>query len=97
MGNVIREIEYKGFDGLWKFKTTEDTIEVEKDEEIRVYNLTDIIKVEHDTDYVTLQIFGGGFYQVKFEEGNFLVIDEFDKNDEFVDTIGSHIFGEEEE
>ena len=96
MGNVIREIEYKGFDGLWKFKTTEDTIEVEKDEERRVYDLTDIIKVEHDTDIVTLQIFGGGFYQVKFEENSFLVIDEFDKDSDFVNSIGSHVFGEEE-
>ena len=36
----------------------------------------------------------GGFYQVKFEENNFLVIDEFDDEDEFVDTIANYVFNE---
>jgi len=96
MGNPIREIEYKGFDDTWKLEVKEDSIEVTKSEETRIYDLSDIVKVEHDTDYVTLTKFGGGYYQVKFEEGNFLVIDEFDKDDEFVDSVASYVFGEDE-
>ena len=95
MGNIIREIEYKGFDGTWKLEVKEDTIEVTKSEETRIYDLSDIVKVEHDTEYVTLTKFGGGSYQVKFEVDDFLVIDEFDKDDEFVDSIASYVFGKE--
>jgi hypothetical protein len=95
MSNPVREIEYNGFDGLWKLDVKYDAILVIKDSEHRIYDLDDITKVEHDTEYVWLYKYGGGFYQVKFEVGNFLVIDEFDSNDEFVGSVGSHVFGEE--
>jgi hypothetical protein len=96
MSNVKREIEYNGFDGVWKMEITFDhKIVVTKDDESREYQLPPIVKIEHDTEYVFLELENNNSIQVKFEIDNFLVIDEFDKEGEWVDSIGSHVFGEE--
>lgn len=96
MSNPTREIEYHGFDGKWELIVNADSILVKKDGEERIYDLDDIVKVEHDTEYVWLYKYGSdGFYQVKFEINSFLVIDKFDADGEFEDSIGSHVFGEE--
>ena len=92
--NINIELEYNSLDGLWKLNVENDKVSVIHKEELREYDLTDIIKVEHDTDYVHLRLYGGEFYQVKFEENSFLVIDKFNKDGEHIDTIGSHVFGE---
>lgn len=96
MSNCItKQIEYKGFDGLWKLDINYDTIVIKKNGQHRIYPLNDITKVEHDNEYVFLSKYGGGFYQLKFEHDNFLVIDEFDEDGDHVDSIGSHVFEEE--
>ena len=54
-----------------------------------------IERAEHDGDeYVMLYHKDGSYTAVKFEEDNFLVIDKFDEDDEHIDIIGSHVFGE---
>lgn len=89
MNNIAR-VNYEG----WKLMVNYESIIVQKDGEHRVYDLNDIQDTMHEDEYVTLSKDDGGFYQVKFEVDNFLVIDEFDKDGEFFDTIGSHVFGE---
>ncbi len=83
-------IEYNG----WTLIINEETILVKKDGEHRMYDLDEIVEVEHEDEYVTLRLADGGFYQVKFEDDNFLVIDLYDNEGEFIDTIGNHVFGE---
>tara|TARA_Y100001938_G_scaffold150802_1_gene243523 strand:- start:4992 stop:5261 length:270 start_codon:yes stop_codon:yes gene_type:complete len=83
-------IKYEG----WKLSVDDNSIEVSKDGEHRIYNLNDIQDTLHEDEYVILKKDDGGFYQVKFEENNFLVIDEFDEYDEFVDSIANYVFNE---
>ena len=89
MNNTAR-VEYNG----WKLMVNFETIIVQKNGEHRIYDLNDIQDTMHEDEYVTLRMDDGGFYQVKFEEDNFLVIDLYDNEGEFVDTIGNHVFGE---
>lgn len=96
--NVKREIEYNGFDGLWNAEITYDhKIIVSKSGESREYQLPIITKIEHDVEYVFLTTENNDSIQVKFEIDSFLVIDKFDKDGEFLDTIGSYVFGEGDE
>ncbi len=88
--NNLAKVNYEG----WKLLVNYETIIVQKDGEHRTYDLNDIQDTMHEDEYVTLKKDDGGFYQVKFEEGNFLVIDEYDEEDEFVNSVGSHVFGE---
>ena len=83
-------IKYEG----WELSVDDNSIEVSKDGEHRVYDLDGIESVVHSSDYVILDRGTNGFYQVKFEEENFLVIDEFDYNHEFVDSIANYVFNE---
>ena len=83
-------IKYEG----WKLSVDDNSIEVSKDGEHRIYNLNDIQDTLHEDEYVILKKDDGGFYQVKFGENNFLVIDEFDEYDEFVDSIANYVFNE---
>lgn len=87
MNNTAR-VEYKG----WKLMVNFETIIVQKNGEHRVYDLNDIQDTMHEDEYVTLKKDDGGFYQVKFEVDDFLVIDEYDNEGEFVGSIGSHVF-----
>ena len=91
---TIGEFKHTNQDGDWFITVGYQDILVMKDSEKRFYDL-DIDSYEHEGDYLFLYKEDGGFYQVKFEIGNFLVIDEFDVNGEFIDSIGSHVFGEE--
>ena len=88
--NNLSEIKYEG----WKLSVDDNSIEVSKDGEHRIYGLNDIQDTLLEDEYVILKKDDGGFYQVKFEENNFLVIDEFDDEDEFVDTIANYVFNE---
>ena len=88
--NNLANVSYEG----WKLTVDEESVTVEKDGEHRIYDLNDIQDTMHEDEYVTLRMDDGGFYQVKFEEDNFLVIDLYDNEGEFVDTIGNHVFGE---
>lgn len=87
MNNTGR-VEYNG----WKLLVNFETIIVQRNGEHRIYDLNDIQDILHEDEYVTLKKDDGGFYSVKFEEDDFLVIDEYDNEGEFVDTIGSHVF-----
>ena len=83
-------IKYKG----WELVVNDVSVVVSKDGEHRVYDLDGIEGVIHSNDYVILDRCTNGFYQVKFEEDNFLVIDEFDEYHEFVDSIANYVFNE---
>jgi len=83
-------IKYKG----WELVVNDVSVVVSKDGEHRVYDLDGIEGVIHSNDYVILDRGTNGFYQVKFEENNFLVIDEFDEYHEFVDSIANYVFNE---
>jgi len=90
--NPQREIQWEG----WELNIHNHSIEVTKLGESREYNFNDIVKVEHNYEYVFLSKYGSGnVIQIKFEIDNFLVIDEFDKYGEHLGSIGSHVFGEE--
>tara|TARA_R110000772_G_scaffold47429_2_gene108415 strand:+ start:213 stop:479 length:267 start_codon:yes stop_codon:yes gene_type:complete len=88
----MKTIKHKG----WKLQVnSNELITVTKLGESREYDVEPIERVGHDDDdYVMLYHSDGSFTQVKFEEDDFLVIDKFDEDDEHVDTIGSHVFGE---
>jgi hypothetical protein len=90
----MRTIEY----GEWKLQVnSNELITVTKHTESREYDIPEIIEVQHEGSYVFLQHEDAEFTQVKFEDEDFLVIDKFDKDGEFVDSIGSHVFGEGDE
>ena len=71
----IENVKYKG----WELVVNDVSVVVSKDGEHRIYDLDGIESVVHSNDYVILDRGTNGFYQVKFEENNFLVIDEFDE------------------
>lgn len=87
MNNTGR-VEYNG----WKLLVNFETIIVQRNGEHRIYDLNDIQDILHEDEYVFLKKDDGGFYSVKFEEDDFLVIDEFDNENEFVKSIGCHVF-----
>jgi hypothetical protein len=94
--NIRQEINYKGFNNeYWKMLVTFDNeITVICNGEKRTYKLNDIVHIEHDNDYVTITHPDNSFTQIKFELDNFLVIDLFDADSEYIETIGSYVFGE---
>jgi|TARA_R110000822_G_scaffold213107_11_gene348474 hypothetical protein len=69
-------------------------IRVNRKGEDRLYAIGNISRIEQQAEYVFLYLTNGGFIQVKFEVSDFLVIDEFDENGEFVDSVGNWVFGE---
>lgn len=83
--------EYQG----WKLDVNYDSILVMKDGEHRIYDIEYVNESRQEDEYVYLYKEDGGWYQVKFEEGNFLVIDEFDEEGLFEKEIGAYVFGEE--
>ena len=97
MNNINRKLAYTSLENdLWIFESKDETIEVTLNGETKVYDIKDINKIEHDCEYIFLYVYGTGeFYQLKFEENQYLVIDKFDSEGEHIDTIGSHVFGEE--
>lgn len=88
---VVNNINWNG----WKLIVNDVSILILKDGEHRIYDLENITKLEHEGQYCFLHQPNGNFYQLKFEDGNFLVIDLFDKDGEFISEFGSHVFGEE--
>lgn len=92
--SVRREFDYAGWKATLSF---DDELTVTKVGETRVYDLPRVTKIEHNLEYIFLTHDGGVFTQVKFEEGDFLVIDRFDKDGDHIDSVGSHVFGEDEE
>ena len=93
MNAISTRLEYDG----WKLIISFETIIIQKNGEHRVYDIEDIEEVKTEKkcpEYVYLHRADGSYYQVKFDEDNFLVIDLFDKDNEFIDSIGSHVFPE---
>jgi len=79
----------------WQFTLYNNgTILIVLNGENRLYDIGEVVKVEQENDYVFLYHSNGDFTQVKFEEGNFLVIDKFTSEGEFIDSVGSWVFGE---
>ena len=96
--NIRRVITYEGFNyERWVLSVLFDnSIAVVCNGERRVYKLDDIVHIEHHIEYVTLTHPDNTFTQVKFEIDNFLVIDLFNKDSEHIESIGCHVFGEDE-
>jgi hypothetical protein len=94
VNSIRREIEYTGFDGVWKMLITNDNnIIVIKDDECREYSLPSTpTSIEHDCEYVTLTFEDGSFYQCKFEVNSFFVGDKFDSDEEHVESFANHEF-----
>ena len=95
MSNIKRNIEYKDLqDNKWALILNDPGIEIQCHGEARTYEIDDIINLEHDGEYVFLYEFSiRDFYQVKFEEDKYLVIDKFTEKGEYLRSIGSHVFG----
>jgi len=96
MNSIKRHIEYKDLQGnLWDLMVNDTDIEISCNGEARTYEINDINAIDHDHEYVFLYEYGTkSFYQVKFEENKFLVIDKFDVDGNHEESIGSHVFGE---
>lgn len=90
--NVRREFDYAECKASLNF---DNEFTVTKLKETRVYDLDVVTKIEHNLEYVFLTHEYNSFTQIKFEEGDFLVLDKFDVDVKFIDSIGSHVFGEE--
>lgn len=96
--SIRRTIEYKGFDGFWEMNVNWDnTVDVRfNDSYWRTYDVfvknDKIVKIEHDTEYVTLTEEDGCFIQFKFEIDGGIVADAFYKNGEFMDTLACYSF-----
>ena len=91
MNAISTRLEYDG----WKLIISFETIIIQKNGEHRVYDIEDIEEVKTEKEcpeYVYLTRADGSYYQVKFDVDNFLVIDIFDKDNEFIDSIGSYVF-----
>ncbi|GAG93729.1 unnamed protein product [marine sediment metagenome] len=83
----------------WKINinVTMGDIDVFCCDEQRGYQIPEQIeKLEQKDEYVYVYVSGGDFYQFKFEEGNFLVGDKFDKDSIYLESFSCHVFGEEE-
>ena len=63
--------------------------------EIREYSLPEVVKIDINREYVYLEKLDNSYYVLKFEEGNFLVIDEYNEEGIHLDSIACHVFGEE--
>lgn len=62
----------------------------------RTYNIVEEIeKVEHSNEYVYIYVEGGDYYQFKFEDGDFIVGDKFDSDDELIEEFAHYILGED--
>ena len=91
MNAITTRLEYDG----WKLMVNFETIIIQKNGEYRTYDINDIEEVKTEKEYpeyVYLHRADGSYYQVKFDVDNFLVIDLFDKDNEFIDSIGSYVF-----
>ena len=92
---LLGQFTYTNQDGNWDVTIERNDICINKDGEIRIYDLKTIESANQLEEYLYLHCEDGDFYQVKFEEGNFLVIDLFDKDSEYIDSVGNFVFGEE--
>mgnify|MGYP000645514439 CR=1 FL=1 len=95
MNNKFPDIKYKSHEGMWVLRVNNNDIVIDHLGESRTYDFDNIQDVVVSHMYVTLSQSSGSYYQVKFEEASFLVIDEYDSSDEFVGSVGSHVFGED--
>jgi hypothetical protein len=82
----------------WTLEIYKDNIIVSKFDESRLYTIPNVGKMEvetflQDRGYTNLN-YSDGTIQIKFEDNDFLVIDNFDLEDELIESIGCHVFGE---
>lgn len=87
----VNKIDWNG----WALTVNGNSILVQKDGEHRIYDLDPFVKLDAEDKYVWLTKENGDFYQIKFEDGNFLVIDLFDNEGELITEIDAHVFAEE--
>ena len=79
----------------WLLSIDNNKITVTNSGESRLYKLDEICHVNQQDEYITITHPDNSFTQIKFEVDNFLVLDLYDKDSEFIESIGSHVFGEE--
>lgn len=97
--NVRREISYEGFNQeRWLMGIGFDNkVIVTCNGETRIYQIPEsinIIRIEHDTEYVFLYTENRNFYQFKFEVDKFLVADIFTNEGEHIECFANHVYGE---
>ena len=93
-----KQIAYEGFNRWLMTIDSDNKVIVTCNGETRTYDIPEDVKdVVEDDNYVFIYVDDDEikFYQFKFEDGNFLVGDTFDKEDEFLDSFACHVFGEE--
>ena len=86
-------IQYDG----WDVVIEGNLLTVTKKGESREYDLPDYTKVEQEGEYIFITLPNGNCQQYKMEFDDFFVGDLYDSDGEFIDSIASHVFGEEEE
>ena len=84
------KLEYKN----WKVHIKKNILTVEKRNEVREYDLPNWKTITHKEDYLNIILKDKTKLQFKMEEGDFFVGDKFNKEGEHIDTIASHVFGE---
>ena len=85
------KIEYEN----WKVEIKSDMLIVEKFNEVREYDLPNWKTVTHKGGYIYIILEDKTTLQFKMEEEDFFVGDKFDEEGEHIDTIASHVFGED--
>ncbi len=85
------KIEYEN----WKVEINNKSLVVEKCDEVREYDLSEWKSCEHVMEYIHITLLDDSLLQFKMEVDNGFVGDKFDKENEFVETIACHVFGED--
>ena len=96
MSNIQKTIKYLDLENnQWVVDINANSVDITLNNETSSYEITNIVKIEHDNEYLFLyEPDSKNFYQIKFESNRFVVIDKFTQDGEHIDTIGSYIFGE---
>jgi hypothetical protein len=86
-------ISYEG----WEVVIEDNLLTVTKEGETREYTLPEHTKIEQESEYIFVSLYNGNFIQYKMEDDDFFVGDLFTSDGEFIESVASHVFGEEEE
>lgn len=95
--NLEETFEYKDYTAEVNYRTS--VVTFTKDNESRSYDdFSAITKVKQQEEYLFIYYSGEGqdrgYIQFKFEDGNFLVGDDYNSDNEFICEYACYIFGE---
>jgi hypothetical protein len=83
---------YNGFHFKFKGMVLTITCVLQDNTCVREYDIENVESIQTQGEYAYFQCRGGKQIQLKFEGDSGIVLDEFDNDGEFVDTIGCHDF-----